>query len=283
MDRGEHLKQSLPTWLAVPQLDEIIIVDWDSKEDSAEEIAAPLNDGRIHILKVHDQELFNRGRCVNTGIHYAQGEYIFHVDADVCFLKNPLLDVVLDKYILYRATDRNTSMCGTCLYWREWWYKVGGYAEFLQGWGHDDDYFNGKLYPLGVKMAFMDFSAFRHIDHPEEMCSRYHKNKGRWASRVLNVAVSNLIRNVSFETELVTIIRPDGEKRNMDFPIQIIHKKEPIKEMEKIYKEQRVPQKHIHLIVEDEAKRKRENDGVPSFLEKSSHLPILQFPRPGRL
>jgi hypothetical protein len=197
------------------------------------------------------------------------------VDVDVMLVKNPLKELSFNKYFLYRATNRWTSLCGTCLFSRDLWQQVGGYAEFLKGWGHDDDYFHGKLYPLGVKMAFMPFECFKHIDHDDIKSSIYHEMKNRWKSRDLNVATASLIRKVYFDTVQVEMISPEGKTRKINFPVQIIDKKEPIKMMETIYKEQKLPANFRRPVEK------------PVFrniiqIEKTSSRPVLDFPRVGR-
>lgn len=286
MDRGEHLRHSLPSWLSIPQIDEIIIVDFDSRNDDALEIVRTVQEAKptelkipVHVLRVNNQEYFNRGLALNIGCHYAQGEFIFHVDADVILEKNPLPLITLDKYILWRATNRWTSLCGTCIFSKELWQGVGGYAEFQKGWGHDDDYFHGKLYQLGVKVQYMDFTAFKHIDHDDIESSVYHEMKERWRSRDLNMATAALIRKVSFNTIPVEVSFPDGKKRSFNFPLQIIDKKQPVELMEKIYKEKKVPDGFWNDHKPDDTPFK---DG-PSLVQKSRNAPILSFPRPRRL
>ena len=285
MDRGEHLRQSLPSWLFLSQIDEIIIVDFDSRKDNAYEIARSILENHpeevkipVHIVRVKNQKVFNRGLAWNIGIHYAQGKFIFAVDVDVVLMKNPLLTIILDKYILWRATNRWTSLCGTCLFSRDLWQQVGGYAEFQKGWGHDDDYFHGKLYPLGVKVHYMDAAAFRHIDHDDIKSCIYHDMKDRWRSRDLNVATAALIRNVSFNCMPVEIITPDGKLRTVNFPLQTIDLREPVELMEKIYKDKKVPDdfwgKHASEIIP-------ENNNL-ELVQKSRPSPIMSFPRPRR-
>jgi glycosyltransferase involved in cell wall biosynthesis len=288
MDRGEHLKRSLASWLLIPQVDEIIIVDFDSKRDNALTIVKEIQPYiptelqiPVHVLQVYNQEVFNRGRAWNIGIHYAKSEFIFAVDCDVILKNNPLNTILLDKFTLWRSTDKWTSLCGTCIFSRDLWYQVGGYAEFQEGWGHDDDYFHGKLYPLGVHTEFMNFDCFEHQEHDLENSVQYHKIKDRWESRDLNVATASLIRKVYFDTVLVGVTTPDGKTRDFNFPVQVIDKKEPTKMMEEIYKTGEVPpelQHHVNMMRHNRPSNDENRHG-----EKSSFMPILSFPRPQRL
>ena len=288
MDRGEHLRRSLASWLSIPQIDEIIIVDFDSRKDNALAIVKEIQPSNpsemqipIHVLRVYNQEVFNRGRAWNIGIHYAQGEFIFAIDCDVVLKDNPLNTISLNKYILWRATNRWTALCGTCIFSRELWYQVGGYAEFQQGWGHDDDYFHGKLYPIGVQAQYMNFNCFKHIDHDLEDSVKYHKVKDRWESRDLNCATTELIRKVYFESITVGVVYPDGKARDFNFPVQCIDKKQPIKTMDQIYADGKIPLELQQKV--DFMRRNPPSIDENRHGEKTSFRPVLSFPRPGRL
>jgi hypothetical protein len=54
MDRREMLRQALPTWLALSEIGEIVIVDWSSPSP-VRPLAAELGDRRVKVLRVDGQ------------------------------------------------------------------------------------------------------------------------------------------------------------------------------------------------------------------------------------
>jgi glycosyltransferase involved in cell wall biosynthesis len=167
MDRLYHLQETLPTWLGLP-VDEIIIVDWSSKESINHLIHM---DPRITILRVDNQEYFNRGAAWNTGIGYAKTDYVLCIDADVkCINLRCIEQLPLSKHqsIYYRA-GKGSALCGTMMMRKMDWCRILGYPENLPCWGSEDHILYQKLGSIRCKERYFEPFSFDHIAHPDFM------------------------------------------------------------------------------------------------------------------
>lgn len=178
MNRLDHLQQSLPTWIQIPDIKEILIVDWNSSQD----LKSLLNiDSRIKIIRVDDQKYFNRGAAWNTGIKHVQTDFVFCVDCDVLILR-PLMFSVLKLNMLnkafYKVEHDFSSLYGTCIFRKIDWKTIGGYIENTPTWGSEDYYFYQGLKKSGLREIFLKGSLFHHIEHDNRM--RFENQEIQW-------------------------------------------------------------------------------------------------------
>jgi hypothetical protein len=93
-NRTTNLRKAIPTWLAHPEIKEIVVIDWDSQEPVADCLPA---DPRIVVHKVSNVMEWSITRCINFGVHRAKNPIILKLDADILlhkdFLKKNIFDV----------------------------------------------------------------------------------------------------------------------------------------------------------------------------------------------
>ena len=75
MNREAHLRRSLPEWLRLPGLGEIVVVDW-SNERSLEELTAL--DPRVRVVRVQGEPRWVLSYAYNLGVARAAGSVIGH-------------------------------------------------------------------------------------------------------------------------------------------------------------------------------------------------------------
>jgi glycosyltransferase involved in cell wall biosynthesis len=307
MDRLRTLSQVFPSWLTLPEIDEIIIVNWSSKKDDIAKYLKTFNDKRIILVNVENQKFFNRGMAWNTGIHCASGEWLFCIDGDVSIKSNLLNSISLDENVIYRSQ----TCVGTCIVEKDSWKKVKGYAEYLQGWGEEDIDYYLKLEKVGVVTRLFNDDLFGYVFHDFDERNQHDKIKDCGDARELNIA-SLLIVNNDYEYEYLTAsMEKNGEKISVSIPVQTLRKQDKLS-IEKIYNEQKY---NVNAFI-DEYKKKmmvRANNGFPfghremqlsiepcktfnkedlipimtpftsPIFQKSNHNHVLSFPRPKRI
>lgn len=169
MNRLSFIEKALPTWLKIPY-DEIIIVDWNSKEDILP-LVNSLDDPRIKIIRVPDQKYFNAGAAWNTGIKAARNKFINTVDCDILTDPRMLENIDFDKTdCFYTSIDHIGGIKGTSFYPKYMWEKINGYVEVFKSWGYEDTYFYKKLSEAGyTRIKYFNLDKITHIDHSDKI------------------------------------------------------------------------------------------------------------------
>ena len=107
MGRLEHLRRALPTWLAQPD-SEVVVVDWSCPDGSGDWVKA--HHAQAGVVRVPGRAHFNLAAARNAGAARASGRWLCFVDADVLLdpgfsvLVHPLLDPA--AYLLSEAWMR---------------------------------------------------------------------------------------------------------------------------------------------------------------------------------
>lgn len=144
MNRNDNLVHSLKTWLPIVEINEIIIVDWNSNTPVKHSLQeANIKDKRILIIRVIDQPRWILTIAYNVGLRLAGYNKILKIDADNqiisndFFLKNQLLDeneFFAGNWKTYQARHLN----GTFYAWKSQLSQVGYFNEYIQCYGWDD-------------------------------------------------------------------------------------------------------------------------------------------------
>ena len=174
MDRLEHLRQSVPTWLACPGVDEVVVVDWSSRPPVAyEDLPA---DPRIRIARVAGQERWVLSKCCNLGLRLATGGSVLRLDADD--LLDPMFvgaHEVSSSTVFYYADPRrmlreeDVHLSGVVYAARHVFFMVNGYNERLLTYGCDDDDLVARLKAAGISPMSIDFGLISHVPHSNDL------------------------------------------------------------------------------------------------------------------
>jgi hypothetical protein len=168
-NREEHLLQSLPSWIAQPLVQDIVIVDYGSTKPIDTGILDA--SGKIRLCTVHNTPLWKSAKAINIGVQWAACPHVLRLDCDINRLAN------LEKYAGAK-TERNffsgkmaeqdfKGFFGQCLFSKDQWASVGGYHEFMVGWGFDDSDFYERLVARGHKRELFDSTDLGDIAHTD--------------------------------------------------------------------------------------------------------------------
>ncbi len=188
-DRSESLEAVFETWVRIPGVDRIVIVDWSSKDSSAIERVAK-RDKRVLVARVENERYFNHTRTKNLGVSLTHSETVIVTDADI------KIDRRLSRLVsALRGNDRQFFRAwipggyGTIVVRREKFDAVGGYDERMEGWGGSDDDLYLRLTLNGIAFVNIPEGLLTHIDHPEEARHVNMMIQGRKESQAANADI----------------------------------------------------------------------------------------------
>lgn len=170
-NRVEYLRDSLPSWLACPQLRRIIVVDFNSSTPVIDDLG-DLSGERVTVVRVEDEPLWRQGRAQNIGLGLAKADLVLKTDADVATVDiQPYLERMADDPgIFFKGFSKLGTSSGLCLAPRRKMKAAGGYHDHMSGWGGDDVDFYRRLKKRKLKPL---------VFQPESFCEQGQKMAGK--------------------------------------------------------------------------------------------------------
>jgi len=183
-DRNKCLESVLPSWLQHKEIDEIVIVDWSSKE-SLDHLTKV--DSRIKIVKVFNEKYYIPSQANNLAAHFASGKYILRMDTD--YFLNPYYNFFEN----YKITDidfvsgdpenpieRDNNpyfkyLFGLLFISKDAFNKVGGYNEVIgKYYSHEDYDIFARLVRAGFnQIKLKNNLSVIHIPHSDKKRYEY--------------------------------------------------------------------------------------------------------------
>jgi hypothetical protein len=173
-DRLDHLLATLPNWCGHDLVAEVVICDFGSDPPVSEDILDV--SAKIKLVVAGEAEPWNKGLAQNIGILASRHGIILKSDCDV-FYEN--LDAYLEKvvkggfvsgYLPFDGVkfDMTKAGCaGQVMFRKSDWRAIGGYHEFMHGWGFDDQDIYNRLEDAGVAHYFFNLDDIRDIPHSD--------------------------------------------------------------------------------------------------------------------
>ena len=209
LNRLEHLRKSLATWLAHPEIDEIVIVDWDN-EDPLLQSLNDFTDPRIIVAKAENQKHWHNSKCHNLELQLATGEQILRLDNDYLLGQDFFSRHELRSGCFFAGNWQTTSgdqrhLSGAVYAYKSDLLSVNGYNERLLHYGREDDDLYDRLVAGGLRRVGLDLATITHIPHSHVQRYEHLKIAGKIPSlpgkiseqqreKVAEQVVLNLIR-----------------------------------------------------------------------------------------
>jgi len=175
MNRLESLRRSLATWLALPEVDEVIIVDWGSTPQLKCALG-DFTDRRICIVRVNGQKHWQNSKCHNLEIHLAiRSDLLLRLDNDTLvspdFIKRhpprPRGFYAVNWRTVPKDVDDKRNLAGTLFIDPLYLLRVNGYNERLVHYGREDDDLHARLLIAGYQWHEVELLTVEHIPHPD--------------------------------------------------------------------------------------------------------------------
>lgn len=197
--RLEHLKQTLPRWLAEPNV-QVTVVDYDCPDRTAAWVRD--NFPEVEIVHVKNRPTFNLSGARNIGAQYATEGWWCFFDADLVAAPgwaDAIRRSLKHKHYLL-AEPISWNQFGSVVV-HSWDFKAaGGYDNLITGWGAEDGDFYSRLRQNGVRPGSFpgDFTAS--IPHSDEERTAHYEERDKGKTQRLfevyhNAKVDWMLRN----------------------------------------------------------------------------------------
>lgn len=135
MNRSHHLRRSALGVAAWPHHAEHLLIDWSSNDPVRREELP--DDPRIRLLRVDGETSWNPSLAYNFGFAQASSPWLMRMDAD-CW---PTHRLIPDELLMRGAIWVGSGVegrYGQFLMPRSEYWRVGGFNEYMRGWGFED-------------------------------------------------------------------------------------------------------------------------------------------------
>ena len=169
-NRRESFEDALKTWVSLDQIDEIIIVDWSS-DQSLIPLIQKYQNGKIVLAVAGNQPKWVLSYAYNLAARLTTRTRLLKIDADVKIMPD-----FFEKHILrpgrffcgnwrIRRNDNEMHLNGIVWLYREDFFRVNGYNEFIKIYGWDDSDLYQRLENAGLMRDDFDLDTLYHIPH----------------------------------------------------------------------------------------------------------------------
>lgn len=178
MNRTEQLRTALPTWLAHPQIDHVIIVDWNSDTPVVDELDLSASD-TVRVIRVEKEPYWHLTAAFNTALRLVQTQQVLKLDADY-HLRARFFQLNTLRASEYLTGDWRSSrigqsgLNGLLWAWTDDLLAVGGWDERIDGYGWDDSDLAERLSAVGLHRVTVHRGSATH---------RFHSNRERVRNR----------------------------------------------------------------------------------------------------
>ena len=204
-NRKETFEETIKTWVNLDKVDEIIIVDWDSEESIAPVIEKYQN-GKIFLATVKNQPRWILSFAYNLAASLTSRTRILKMDADVKLSTDFFQHHPLHPGIFYTGNwkiarnENERHLHGTCFIWREDFFAVNGYNEFIKSYGWDDIDLYDRLEGLPLKRLDLNLDDLYHIPHENRTANQTQldrlKNVNDSEKALVNALINKFLSSV---------------------------------------------------------------------------------------
>ena len=172
-NRTTNLIRALPTWLACPEIGEVVVVDWGSDRPVAEELAAAgIADPRLLVARAEDEPRWILSYAFNLGFRLARFARVLKADADIVltpafFARNPLPPASFIAGNWRRAAPGQSFVNGFFYTRMDDLMAVNGFNEYITTYGWDDDEIYDRLVAAGTARVDVAADTITHLDHDD--------------------------------------------------------------------------------------------------------------------
>lgn len=162
-----NIYKAVPSWLKTSLIDEIVIVDWDSKDK------VEFDDDKIRVVRVEDQPKWMLSHAYNYAASLATGDMLLKLDGDYHLHPNFVMHHLfcMPKSLVQGQTfftgdwKKKPHYNGLIFVCKEDFDSVGGYNERVTTWGYDDGDLYLRLVNKGLERLGISYEYIEHLHH----------------------------------------------------------------------------------------------------------------------
>jgi predicted glycosyltransferase involved in capsule biosynthesis len=167
------LQQALSTWLACPEITEVIVVDWSSRTPVAEALAELVGDTRVQVARVVGQRRWIATKSHNLGARIASGDVLLRLDSDYLLGRDFFREHALGHGEFFcgnwhtARVENELHLTGALYVHRRHFLAANGYNERIVTYGYEDDDLFERLEGAGLKRRDFDLDTVHHLPHDD--------------------------------------------------------------------------------------------------------------------
>jgi hypothetical protein len=171
--RLAHLRQTLPSLMALPDC-EVIVVDYDCPQGAGAWARSTFP--AVKVVHVADRPHFKAAEARNLGVAAATAPWLLLIDADVGVGAGFVAAIapLLGAGVFLRSTPLSPELYGTLVVAGSDLAAIGGYDEVFEGWGSEDVDLVRRLEQSGRRANSFPARLLTTIPHGDEIRGRYH-------------------------------------------------------------------------------------------------------------
>lgn len=171
-DRHETLASVFPTWLSIPDVDEIVLIDWSS-DPPLQTVVHPEDEPRLKLFRVNNEKSWVLSRAYNLAMNKTKKDYVIRTDCDYALngtvlqahnLTATQMGFYSGNWMLARD-ENEVHLNGAMIMRRDVFWSVGGYDERIQTYGWDDEDLYTRLTANNVEKLNISYDHVRHVSH----------------------------------------------------------------------------------------------------------------------
>lgn len=206
-NRFDMLTVSINSLLLQKNIQEVLIIDWDSDDINTNYLKSL--DSRVRVLTYTNKPLFSLAESLNRGIEQAQYSHILKLDVDYIinpyYQLNQWLDIDWDSEFMtghwkQKELDNNMGFVkylnGLVICKKDHLLRIGGYDELYKDYGWEDtDLYTRLESNLNLQRRYLPidpengFVPIYHNPHMDYSRSQYYFNKDIGLSLQLNASL----------------------------------------------------------------------------------------------
>ncbi|HXQ14405.1 MAG TPA: glycosyltransferase family 2 protein [Caulobacteraceae bacterium] len=208
--RLAHLQQTLPTLMALPDC-EVVVVDYDCPQGAGDWVRSTFPAAKV--VHVADRPHFKLAEARNRGVAAATAPWLFLVDADVAVAPAFVATIapLLRAGVFLRPTPISPELSGTFVVARSDFAAIGGYDEVFEGWGGEDIDVVKRLEDSGRQAGTFPGELLRFAAHGDEVRGFYHAV----GNPRVNVVINSLYRRVKNDLAALGVDPPEEIRRTI--------------------------------------------------------------------
>lgn len=170
-NRVDSLKAVISSWASQQLISEIIVVDYGSERPiKIDDLPASR---KTKIVRVEGTDEWRIGHASNIGIDFATNQHVCKLDSDVLINNSEWLAGLDLRSTFVRGHYQTPVPNGEVVFSKEHWEAVGGYNEWLSGYGFDDTDYYIRLRSLGLNKCYISPRALQTLTQPQAQRGRY--------------------------------------------------------------------------------------------------------------
>jgi len=167
-DRAENLMEAVDSWLAIPEISRIVIVDWGSLEPVSD-LSRIANRSSIQVIRA-EADRWHLSAALNRGLREIPDGWVLKADADHKLKKSFFSTIKPAPGTFYRARwedyfPANSGLNGLCFAQADDLRTVRGWDERIQTYGWEDTDLYLRLAAIGLHQKPIFPGVARHIPH----------------------------------------------------------------------------------------------------------------------